>query len=317
MASDQNVQKVIIREYNPHEIIVASGSEPNRFYVILQGTVEIFYMNSRVRILRDGDIFGIEYFYLKRAYSITARTVTKARIASYDISMLNEIVYDRPQLIHQLLTSISRQLEQTVLFAAKKTSLEPPAAAGETIRQKTPAELDDGVDITITSMEPLETNLHDDILCCFIEESKELLEDLKKTGESLKLVGIPDEKESAMLREFAQKLNRLIGGAASMGFEKFARLSRKTSLLATRCAEIRQLTIRIVISNLNLIVSTLADCFKNLETIQKAEEKVPMLEQRLDICMTSVGISSPDIKSQNEIDQIMDSFRTSQNRETS
>lgn len=313
MASDQNIQKVLIREYNPHEIIVASGSESNRFYVIMQGTVEIIYDNSRIRILRDGDIFGIEYFYLKKPYSITAQTITKARIASYDTVMLNELVYDRPQLIHQLLTSVARQLEQTSLIAAKKISPEASASTGAMNPQGTPCTRDDGVDITITSTEPLETNFHDDILSCFIEESKKLLDDLKNIGESLKLVGIPDEKESAKLREFAQKLNRLIGGAASMGFEKFALLSRKTSLLATRCADIREMTIRIVISNLNLIVATLADCFKNLDTIQKAEEMVPMLEQRLDICMTAIGITSPDIKSQAEIDQILDSFQSSQN----
>ena len=106
-----------------------------------------------------------------------------------------------------------------------------------------------------------------------------------------------------------QKLNRLIGGTASMGFGQFTQLSRKTSLLATRCAEIRELSIRIVISNLNLIVATLANCFKNLDTIKQAETMIPALEQRLDICMTAVGISSPDIKTQNEIDDIFAALR--------
>jgi len=306
--SDQNIQKVLIREYAPNEIIVAAGASYNRFFVILQGAVEILFANTRIRLLKAGDIFGIEYFYLKRPYSTTARALTKVRIASYDVFMLNEIVYDRPHLMQQVLGSVARQLEQTAQMVGKHMTGEYAIASPEQ-PLKDGATVDDGVDITITSLKPGETNFHDDILCYFIEESRELLEDLQKIGEALKLVGIPNKKESAKLNEFAQKLNRLIGGTASMGFGQFTQLSRKTSLLATRCAEIRELSIRIVISNLNLIVATLANCFKNLDTIKQAETMIPALEQRLDICMTAVGISSPDIKTQNEIDDIFAALR--------
>jgi chemotaxis protein histidine kinase CheA len=215
--------------------------------------------------------------------------------------------------MQQLLSSVSRQLEQTARIAGRRVT-----GAYEIESAEQPPELDangdDGVAITITSIKPGETNFHDDILCYFIEESRELLEDLLKIGESLKLVGIPNKKESAKLNEFAQKLNRLIGGTASMGFEQFTQLSRKTSLLATRCAEIRELSIRIVISNLNLIVATLANCFKNLDTVKQAEAMVPTLEQRLDICMAAVGIASPDIKTQGEIDDIFSALRAGQHQ---
>lgn len=309
--TDQNIQKVLIREYNSNEIIVEAGAPYNRFFVILQGAVEILFANTRIRLLKAGDIFGIEYFYLKRPYSTTATAMTNARIASYDVSMLNEIVYNRPHLMQQLLGSVARQLEQTAQIISKHMTGEYMIASPEQPLQAAATD-DDGMDITITSLKPGETNFHDDILCYFIEESRELLDDLLKIGESLKLVGIPNQKESAKLVEFAQKLNRLIGGTASMGFGQFTQLSRKTSLLANRCAEIRELSIRIVISNLNLIVATLANCFKNLDAIKQAENMIPALDQRLDICMTAVGIASPDIKTQNEIDDMFTVLRDKQ-----
>ena len=85
--------------------------------------------------------------------------------------------------------------------------------------------------------------MDEETLSFFIEESTELLHELKRLGDSLKTVGRPNEEEAELLSEFAQKINRLIGGTASMGFDMFAPLSRKTSLLAAKCAEIREMTI--------------------------------------------------------------------------
>lgn len=304
--------KVVIREYNAGETIVPAGAACDRCYVILQGAVEILCEGTRVRLLRAGDIFGIEYFYLQQPFTTAAIAMTAARVAAYDAMMLQELIYGRPHLMQQLLKSIARQLEQTVrAFSVNRAAVESAHAK----RRQTAAHVDapdEGIAVSITTIEPGETNFHDDILCYFIEESKDLLEDLQKIGESLRLVGIPNQKESARLREFAQKLNRLIGGTASMGFEQFTQLSRKTSLLATRCAEIHDLSIRIVISNLNLVVATLMQCFKNLDAIKDAESMVPALEQRLDICMTAVGIAAPDIKTQSEIDDILTSVRAHQ-----
>jgi len=140
-------------------------------------------------------------------------------------------------------------------------------------------------------------------------ESRELLDELYTLGDSLKLVGIPNDAETAILMEFAQKLNRLIGGTASIGFEGFARLSRKTSLLATKCGEIKGMTLRIIIKNLNLVISVLSNCFNDLESIKAAEEKIPDIELKIDICMTSIGIEEPELKTQEQIDEMFDEMK--------
>lgn len=148
----------------------------------------------------------------------------------------------------------------------------------------------------------------DEILGFFIEESQELISDLKRLGDALKKVGIPNEEEAARLSEFAQKLNRLIGGTASMGFEHFTPLSRKTSLLAARCAEIREITIRLLLVNMNAVVNVLDESFRNLDSVKNIEQEIHDIDKRIDICMAAVNLSHPDIKSQSEIDSILNSF---------
>lgn len=145
----------------------------------------------------------------------------------------------------------------------------------------------------------------DEILAFFIEESQDLIADLKKLGATLNKVGIPNEEESARLNEFAQKLNRLIGGTAAMGFGAFSPLSRKTSLLAARCSEIKEITIRLLMVNMNAVVNVLDESFSNIDAIKHIEKKLLDIEQRIDICMAAVNLANPDIKSQDEIDALL------------
>ena len=324
---DYSVQKVIINEYKPDDKIVDAGASQERFFVILHGHVTISQNGISLRTLKEGDIFGIEFYYLDKPYDISAKAQTPARIASYHSSLIYEIIYNRPQMIDQMMKSLAGQIDQTTRLALEHLPAEAAAPA-----EQPPAYIPPEPGSVVLSFDELfdddqgefdlgpepapaivpEGNfstLHDEALRFFIDESKMLLSDLKLIGEQLKSVGIPNAQEAAKLVEFAQKLNRLIGGAASMGFEQFSQLSRRTSLLATGCAEIKNMTIRLIITNLNLVVAVLSECFTNLDTINAAEGKLPMLEQRLDICMTSIGMPEPEIKTQNEIDEILSLFQ--------
>ena len=325
--TDQSVQKVIISEYSPGESIVEAGASQERFFVILQGKVDITVKSITLRSLREGDIFGIEYYYLDKPYEIDATAQIKSRIASYHSSLIYEIIYNRPQMIDQMMKSMAGQIDQTTQLAVEKIVMEEPANMPPAFIPPAPGSVvlsfddlfdDDQGEYDLEpepkpapkpEPEPGFTTLHDEALRFFIDESKMLLSDLKLIGEQLKSVGVPNTEESAKLAEFAQKLNRLIGGAASMGFEQFSQLSRRTSLLATRCAEIKNMTIRLIITNLNLVVAVLSECFTNIDTINAAEGKLPMLEQRLDICMTSIGMPEPELKTQDEIDEILNCFK--------
>lgn len=106
-----------VKEYKPGEIIVSEGKTCEVFYVILQGEVEIFQNNKSIRVLKEGDVFGIESFYLKRSCTTTAKTITHARIASYHTDLIGQIIFTKPQLTEKILNSIIAQLEQTTQVA--------------------------------------------------------------------------------------------------------------------------------------------------------------------------------------------------------
>ncbi len=124
MPAQKNIKDVVVREYIPREHIVVEGSSNDRFFVILKGNVEILQNNKSIRVLKDGDVFGIENHFLKRPYTTTAVSLTKSRIASYPALMLKEFIYDRPQLILQILESVLTQLEQTTQIAEANISFE-------------------------------------------------------------------------------------------------------------------------------------------------------------------------------------------------
>ena len=120
---EAQIKEVIIREYEPRETVVKEGADNDRFFVVLQGKVEIFQNRKSIRVLNEGDVFGIENFFLQRPYSTSAKPITKARVASYHASMIKEFIYDRPQLVQQIFESVMRQLEQTTRIAEENISL--------------------------------------------------------------------------------------------------------------------------------------------------------------------------------------------------
>lgn len=53
-----------IQEYAPGNIIVSEGEQKEGLYVILDGSVEVFQNRRSIRVLQDGDVFGLETVFL-------------------------------------------------------------------------------------------------------------------------------------------------------------------------------------------------------------------------------------------------------------
>ena len=114
----------VIREYKPRELIVAEADPIDRFFVILKGQVEIYQNRKSIRILKEGDIFGLENFYLNRPYTTSAYSLSDSLIATYPTRLIQDIIYNRPQLTEKILQSVMTQLEQTTQVAEEYIPLE-------------------------------------------------------------------------------------------------------------------------------------------------------------------------------------------------
>jgi hypothetical protein len=139
----------------------------------------------------------------------------------------------------------------------------------------------------------------------FMEEALNLLEDLNNLGDSLIKVETPGEEEINRLSDLVQKLKSLVVGISAMGFKTFDMLSRKTSLLATTCAREKEMDINVLIKNLNSIVSALAGGVKDLKSLKAVEEVIPVLESKMDACLSAAGVVHPEIKTQDELDDML------------
>jgi len=152
--------------------------------------------------------------------------------------------------------------------------------------------------------------MENETLSVFLEESQALIVDLKRLCMSLRGVDIPNDAQFACLNELTNKLNRLIGGTASMGFGMFTSVARKTSLLAARSSISREISIKEVMLNLNALISVCSMYYNSLEEIQELELRLGDVEKRIDTCMKILDIDQPiDIKEQEDVDDIMSLFR--------
>ena len=112
-----------IKEYAPGSIIISEGERGDVFYVILEGAVEIFQNKRSIRELQDGDVFGLEGIFLNKCFTVTAKALSRSRIASYPKGILEEIIAGKPQVATQIVNSLVAQLEQTTQAAAEHIPL--------------------------------------------------------------------------------------------------------------------------------------------------------------------------------------------------
>jgi len=113
-----------VRKYRTGEVIAAEGEPQEIFYVILEGSVEIFQHHKSIRQLKTGDVFGLECVFLKKSLTTTARALTPVRIAAYQMSAISRIAQAGSQVITTIITSLVSQLEQTTQIAEEHI---PPA----------------------------------------------------------------------------------------------------------------------------------------------------------------------------------------------
>ena len=142
----------------------------------------------------------------------------------------------------------------------------------------------------------------------FFEESRELLVQIGRIASGLREVDIPDVHQEADFTQCVQKLHRLIGGMASIGFEMYAPVSHKTSLLAQRCSSNTGYSIK---NSVTAILSIIADFnmyFTSINKVKEIEMLVSLIEQKIDSCMVGFQLQETTINSQSEIDDIMKMF---------
>jgi chemotaxis protein histidine kinase CheA len=142
----------------------------------------------------------------------------------------------------------------------------------------------------------------------FFEESRELLDQIGRSATGLRGIDIPDVHQEAEFTQCVQKLHRLIGGMASIGFEMYASVSHKTSLLAQRSSSSTGYPIAQAVEAILTIVTDFNQYFTSINKVKDIEMLVPRIEKKIDSCMAGFDLNKTTINSQSEIDDIMKMF---------
>ena len=142
----------------------------------------------------------------------------------------------------------------------------------------------------------------------FHEESRQLLAEIGALAAGLRTVDIPNKKEAADFEQCIQKLHRLIGGMASIGFDMYGPVSHKTSIMALRCSDSTGCSIKNIAATIFIIVTDLSMYFSSINKVKDVEVLAPVIEKKIDACMADFHVNKVTINSQNEIDDIMKMF---------
>lgn len=94
------------------ETIVRQGQQGDKFYIVVQGKLEVVTVGDagedlRVKLLTAGDYFGQSSLYDDAPYSATLRTLTPVRLLTLTKGEFNQLVAQSPDLLGSLRQSIN------------------------------------------------------------------------------------------------------------------------------------------------------------------------------------------------------------------
>ncbi|MDY6853702.1 MAG: cyclic nucleotide-binding domain-containing protein [Thermodesulfobacteriota bacterium] len=120
----KDISAIGVKIYKPKQTIIKEGDNNEYFFVILEGTAEVLQKGKVMRILKERDVFGVDGFFSNHYSTTTVRALSKTRIAIYQIDIIDDIIYSKPQLTERILASILNQLEQTTQIAEENIIIE-------------------------------------------------------------------------------------------------------------------------------------------------------------------------------------------------
>ncbi|MEN6438087.1 MAG: cyclic nucleotide-binding domain-containing protein [Syntrophobacter sp.] len=113
-------QAIEISVYDRGERILREGQESPFFYVVLSGRASVSLSGTRIRLIGEQDIFGLENLFFRKPSYYTVFAIDECRIAKYGPDTLDHVIRNSPRMVQTLLSSTLNQLAQTTCFLVEK-----------------------------------------------------------------------------------------------------------------------------------------------------------------------------------------------------
>ena len=113
-------------QFMPGTIIVHQGEQPDLFYIILEGEVEVFYSTTNdtdlpIAYLGRGDYFGEIGLLVNRPRTTSVRAVTPVQTISFDRDEFTTWMTFFPSGQHDIRQTAQKRLRQTADLLRRKT----------------------------------------------------------------------------------------------------------------------------------------------------------------------------------------------------
>lgn len=114
-------------QFEPGTVIVRQGDEPDHFYIILEGEVEVFHTNANnidtsIARLGKGEYFGEIGLLVGRPRITSVRAITAVKTISFDREEFATWMMIFPSGQHGIKQAAQQRLRETVDLLGKKTS---------------------------------------------------------------------------------------------------------------------------------------------------------------------------------------------------
>jgi CRP-like cAMP-binding protein len=114
-------------QFEPGTLIVRQGDDPDHFYIILEGEVEVFHTNANnadtsIARLGKGEYFGEIGLLVGRPRITSVRAITPVKTISFDREEFATWMMIFPSGQHGIKQAAQQRLRETVDLLGKKTS---------------------------------------------------------------------------------------------------------------------------------------------------------------------------------------------------
>jgi MFS family permease len=101
-------------EYAPDEVVFEEGQKGDALYIILEGHVELASVEEKktLQALGPGGVFGEHALFTEEPYSLTAVTISQARMLILEREMFLELIQVYPNISLSLLRNLAQRFEK-------------------------------------------------------------------------------------------------------------------------------------------------------------------------------------------------------------
>ncbi|MEA2102651.1 MAG: Crp/Fnr family transcriptional regulator [Thermodesulfobacteriota bacterium] len=126
------IKKISIDKYfNKGEMIFFDGDEGNGFYLVIEGTVNVYKVSPEgkeqiLHIVKEGETIGAVPVFSGKSFPANARTISKTHLLFFPLKKFMDLITNNPSLSMNILALLSMRLREFTIQVENLSLKEVP-----------------------------------------------------------------------------------------------------------------------------------------------------------------------------------------------